>query len=104
MINLLCVKDLSSTHLNKSSAGTGGGGYRAPGGPMTSPPVYRTHGGDLSPKSFTPTSPTIKRFPSSPAGGSEKHLDPELLVNKTPSDLPDGIDPSQREVGVEKQI
>ncbi|KAM6900471.1 villin-1 [Xenentodon cancila] len=85
--------DLSNFNLNKSAAGTGGGGYRAPGGPMTSSPVYRTHGGDLSPRSSNPT----QRTPASSSGGSGMNLDPELLVNKTPSELPEGVDPSRRE-------
>ncbi|XP_049912534.1 villin-1 isoform X2 [Epinephelus moara] len=112
--------DLSNTNLNKSPAGTGVGGYRAPGGPMSSPPVYRLHGGDLSPRPTTPTSPSTQRAlssgsmtlspsssytPSSPAGGtmspsaggSGMYVDPELLINKSPSELPQGVDPSQRE-------
>uniref|UniRef100_A0A8C4HGY9 Villin-like n=1 Tax=Dicentrarchus labrax TaxID=13489 RepID=A0A8C4HGY9_DICLA len=31
------------------------------------------------------------------AGGSGMYLDPELLINKSPSELPQGVDPSQRE-------
>ncbi|XP_033494509.1 villin-1 isoform X1 [Epinephelus lanceolatus] len=112
--------DLNNTNLNKSPAGSGVGGYRAPGGPMSSPPVYRLHGGDLSPRPTTPTSPSTQRAlssgsmtlspsssytPSSPAGGtmspsaggSGMYLDPELLINKSPSELPQGVDPSQRE-------
>uniref|UniRef100_A0A8C9YW09 Villin like n=1 Tax=Sander lucioperca TaxID=283035 RepID=A0A8C9YW09_SANLU len=90
--------------------------------PTSSPPVYRFHGGDLSPRPSTPTSPSTQRAqssasmtqspsssytPSSPAGGtvspsaggSGMYLDPELLINKSPSELPQGVDPSQREVG-----
>ncbi|TDG97328.1 hypothetical protein EPR50_G00224870 [Perca flavescens] len=112
--------DLNNTDLNKSPVGVSGGGNRAPGGPTSSPPVYRFHGGDLSPRPSTPTSPSTQRAqssasmtqspsssytPSSPAGGtvspsaggSGMYLDPELLVNKSPSDLPQGVDPSQRE-------
>uniref|UniRef100_A0A8C9YTE3 Villin like n=1 Tax=Sander lucioperca TaxID=283035 RepID=A0A8C9YTE3_SANLU len=88
--------------------------------PTSSPPVYRFHGGDLSPRPSTPTSPSTQRAqssasmtqspsssytPSSPAGGtvspsaggSGMYLDPELLINKSPSELPQGVDPSQRE-------
>ncbi|KAM9337040.1 villin-1 [Symphorus nematophorus] len=106
--------------LNKSPGGISGGGYRAPGGPMSSPPAYRVHGGDLSPRPSTPTSPSTPRGQSSvsmnlspsssyigsspargsvspSAGGSGRYLDPELLVNKSPSELPQGVDPSQRE-------
>ncbi|XP_042365970.1 villin-1 isoform X2 [Plectropomus leopardus] len=108
--------DLNNTSLSKSPAGIGGGGYQAPGGPMSSPPVYRFHGGDLSPRPSTPTSPSTQRTsmtvspsssftPSSSAGGtvspsaggSGMYLDPELLINKSPSELPQGVDPSQRE-------
>ncbi|KAK9527712.1 hypothetical protein VZT92_014250 [Zoarces viviparus] len=112
--------DLNSSNLNKSPVGGSGGGYRAPGGPTSSPPVYRFHGGDLSPRPSTPTSPSTQRAqtsvsmtlspspsfrPSSPgggtvspsAGGSGMYLDPELIVNKSPSELPQGVDPGQRE-------
>lgn len=91
---------------------------------MSSPPVYRVHGRDLSPKPSTPTSPSTQRAQSSvsvdqspssgfspsssaggtvspSAGGSGMFLDPELLVNKSPSELPQGVDPGQREVGAE---
>ncbi|KAM7390420.1 hypothetical protein PAMA_008538 [Pampus argenteus] len=87
--------DLNNANLNKSPDETDGGGYTAPGGPMTSPPVYRVHGGDLS-SSFTPSSPAGGTV-SPPAGGSEMYLNPELLINKSPSDLPQGVDPSQKE-------
>ncbi|XP_070708675.1 villin-1 isoform X1 [Pempheris klunzingeri] len=112
--------DLKNSNLNKSAVGNSGGGYRAPGGPMGSPPVYRLHGGDLSPRPSTPTSPSPQRAqssvstnlspsssftPSSPAGdnvspsagGSEMYLDPEILINKSPSELPQGVDPCRRE-------
>ncbi|XP_071341213.1 villin-1 isoform X2 [Trachinotus anak] len=112
--------DLNNTNLSKSPTVMDGGGYRAPGGPVTSPPLYRVHGGDLSPRPSTPTSPSIQRVwppasmtlspsgsltPSSPAGGtvspsaggSGMYLDPELLINKSPSELPQGVEPSQRE-------
>lgn len=35
------------------------------------------------------------------AGGSGKYLDPQLLINKSPSELPQGVDPTQKEVGAE---
>lgn len=65
---------------------------------MSSPPPYRTQGLDFSPKS--PTSPKAKfpPFPTSVGGG--RYLDPELLVNKEASELPEGVDPSQREVSI----
>ncbi|XP_053268034.1 villin-1 isoform X1 [Pleuronectes platessa] len=104
--------DLKNSSLNKSPVS--GGGYRAPGGPVSSPPPYRIHGGDLSPRPSTPTSPSIQRgqSPSSgfspslsrvggtvspSAGGSGTYLDPDLLLNKSASELPQGVDPSQRE-------
>ncbi|XP_071754784.2 advillin isoform X1 [Centroberyx gerrardi] len=141
--------DMNNTNLSKSPVGLGpgGGGYRAPGGPMTPPPVYKLHGGDRSPRSPRPSSPSspasqraqsslsmalspsfggppspssggtvspsfgVTRSPSpggtmspsaggtmSPsAGGSQLYLDPELLINKAPSELPQGVDPSQKE-------
>ncbi|KAM9839452.1 villin-1 [Aulostomus maculatus] len=93
--------DLNNTHVKG-----GLGGYRAPGGPVSSPPVYRGHGGDLSPRPSSPTSPSTQRAqsspsyaPSSPAGvgGAGMYLDPELLINKPHDELPQGVDPSQRE-------
>ncbi|XP_059183227.1 villin-1 [Centropristis striata] len=112
--------DLNNSNLNRSPAGVSGGSYRAPGGPTSSPPVYRFHGGDQSPQPCVPTSPSTQGAqspgpmtlspsssftPSSPAGGtvsppaggSGTYFDPELLVNKSPSELPQGVDPSQRE-------
>ncbi|XP_060920960.1 advillin isoform X2 [Labrus mixtus] len=92
--------DLNNANLNKSPAGMSGGGYRAPGGPMSSPPVYGFQGSDLSPRSSTPSSPSSFRGgdTSSPsARGSGTYLKPELLINKSPSELPQGVDPSQRE-------
>ncbi|XP_072306986.1 villin-1 [Eucyclogobius newberryi] len=88
--------DLSVTNLNK---GPGEGGYRAPGGPVTSLPAYRVHGGDLS----SPTSPASHRSSStySPSftssGSGEFSVDPQLLINKSADELPPGVDPSLRE-------
>uniref|UniRef100_A0A4W6DCM1 Villin like n=1 Tax=Lates calcarifer TaxID=8187 RepID=A0A4W6DCM1_LATCA len=51
----------------------------------------------LSPSSsFTPSSPAGGTVSPS-AGGSGMYLDPQLLINKSPSELPQGVDPSQRE-------
>ncbi|XP_075994182.1 villin-1 [Genypterus blacodes] len=137
--------DLNKTNLKKSpvvtDGGGYGGGYGAPGGPVSSPPVYRIHGGDPSQK---PTSPPSQRPRSSvsttpspsfgvtlsprtsgvvspsaggsgspsaggsgspsaggsgspSAGGSGPFIDPQLLLHKTPSELPQGVDPSLRE-------
>lgn len=120
--HLSCMQDQTNTYLSKSPVGMNGGGYRAPGGPVTSPSLYRDHGGNLSPRPSTPTSPSTQRrqsslsstmspspslFPSSPAGGnvspsaggSGTFLNPELLIDKSPSELPHGVDPGQREVG-----
>ncbi|KAM3860692.1 advillin [Diretmus argenteus] len=112
--------DLNNTDLSKSP-GLGGGGYRAPGGPVSSPPIYRLHGGDPSPRPSSPSSPPNQRTQStlsvalsppadgtmspsaggtmspSVAGGSKPYLAPELLINKRPSELPQGVDAGQRE-------
>uniref|UniRef100_A0A8C3AQE4 Villin like n=1 Tax=Cyclopterus lumpus TaxID=8103 RepID=A0A8C3AQE4_CYCLU len=111
--------DLNNSNSNKRPVGVSG-----PGGPTSSPPVYQSHGGDLSPRPSTPSSPCTLRAqtsvsmnmspsssfsPSSPggdtvspsAGSSGMYLNPELIVNKSPSELPQGVDPSQREVGKE---
>ncbi|XP_034024827.1 villin-1 isoform X2 [Thalassophryne amazonica] len=84
-------RDMSNT--NMGPAGSGGGAYRAPGGPGSSLPVYRSHGG-------TPTSPSSHRVPpplSPSASGSGQYLDPELLINKQVDELPEGVDPSRKE-------
>ncbi|MEQ2202537.1 hypothetical protein XENOCAPTIV_005654 [Xenoophorus captivus] len=86
-------KDLSAGNLNKGLDMMDG--YTAPGGPVSSFPMYRTHGGALSPKSPTPTSPFKGTY--SPAGGSGMSVDPRLLINVPASDLPEGVDPGQRE-------
>ncbi|XP_026216998.1 villin-1 isoform X3 [Anabas testudineus] len=113
--------DLSNANLNNSPGGVSGGGYRAPGGPVSSFPFSKVQVADLSPRSSTPTSPSTPRSqpsasmtlsPSSSlnqsfvdggtmspsAGGSGMYLDPQLLLNKSPSELPQGVDPTQREV------
>uniref|UniRef100_UPI0037E90E1D villin-1 n=1 Tax=Semicossyphus pulcher TaxID=241346 RepID=UPI0037E90E1D len=90
--------DLNNADLNKSPVGMSGGGYRAPGGPMSSPPMYRFH--DLSPRPSTPSSPSSFRAggtESPSAGGSGTFLKPELLISKSPTELPKGVDPSQKE-------
>lgn len=102
------LQDLNNSNLNKH----GGSGDGAPGGPTSSPPVYRVHRGDLSPRSSPHTSPSTLNWPpfsASPSfpdgpvspftGGSGVYLDPYLLTNKSPSELPEGVDPSRREVG-----
>lgn len=92
-------------------------GYSAPGGPINYP-FYRVHSTELSPKPRSPISPSMLRSPTSPGRNSfgflpasptgspfspldmhEGHLDPKHLVNTAPDDLPDGVDPSRKEVG-----
>uniref|UniRef100_A0A3Q0SYB1 Villin like n=1 Tax=Amphilophus citrinellus TaxID=61819 RepID=A0A3Q0SYB1_AMPCI len=85
---LSCLQDLQNTKLNKTPVGGGGGGYRAPGGPVTSPPSSPTR-----PQSAMSSSSGSSSGPVN-AGG---YLDPELLVNKSPSELPEGVDPTQKE-------
>nr|XP_057916314.1 villin-1 [Doryrhamphus excisus] len=87
---------LNETQLDSGPVGTGGGGYRAPGGPMSPPPFYRSHFGDTSPHA---TSPTLRSpvSPSFKARGPGKCVDPELLINKDPSELPEGVDPCRKE-------
>ena len=112
---VLFLQDLENYHLSK----TAGSSYVAPGGPVSPlspvspPPFYRVH----SNISSTPTSPIspssnlsplVSKFsPSFSAGSpsyfttevSEVHMDPKLLVNMCASDLPQGVDPSRKEVG-----
>lgn len=83
---------LGNTNLNKSSDG---GGYRAPGGPVTS-----VRGVGPSHRSSTSSSPASHSSSSSysPSSGSgEGSLDPQLLINKPAGELPQGVDPGQRE-------
>ncbi|XP_033841413.1 villin-1 [Periophthalmus magnuspinnatus] len=88
--------DLSITNLNK---GPSEGGYRAPGGPVTSPQGNRLLGGNKS----SPTSPTSHRSSSTSSssftssGSGEFFVDPQLLINKPAEELPSGVDPSLRE-------
>ncbi|CAN9506309.1 unnamed protein product [Ophioblennius macclurei] len=96
---------LDTTDFNKSPVGMVGSSYGAPGGPSSSPTFYRVH--DLSPRSSLPNSPSPVRIqfkssssfsrPSSADDGVGMYLDPELLINKEVSELPPGVDPSQRE-------
>ncbi|KAM3593129.1 uncharacterized protein V6R79_006649 [Siganus canaliculatus] len=112
--------DLDNYSLAKNTVEVDSDGYRAPGSPvLISPPVYRVHT-DLSPRSITPTSPLAGRYQSptstsksptfkynksflssgdvSPsAGGSGNYLSPQLLVDKTPDELPQGVNPTQKE-------
>lgn len=109
------LQDLNNFNIHREAVS----GYSAPGGPINYP-FYRVHGNELSPKPSSPTSPSMLRtsstssrnsfnfLPSSPtsspsspfAAHREGHLDPKQLVNTAPSDLPDGIDPSRKEVSV----
>uniref|UniRef100_A0A669CKK8 Villin like n=1 Tax=Oreochromis niloticus TaxID=8128 RepID=A0A669CKK8_ORENI len=98
----------SNTKLNKTPVGGGGGGYRAPGGPLTSPPpnkAYFQDETDFFPRPSSPTRPQSGMSSSSASSlsssGAGKFLDPELLVNKTPDELPDGVDPTRKEVCVQ---
>uniref|UniRef100_A0A671X2T8 Villin like n=1 Tax=Sparus aurata TaxID=8175 RepID=A0A671X2T8_SPAAU len=52
---------------------------------------------NLSPSSRFNLTFTDGGIKSPSAGYSGKFLDPELLINKSPSELPQGVDPSQRE-------
>lgn len=114
------LQDLNNYNLNKDTLS----GYKAPGGPISSYPFYRIHGGDHSPKPSSPTSPSTLRspfspnrpsfgfVPISPTGGPVSpstgrygvYLDPQRLINKSPSDLPDGVDPTHKEVGAESRV
>ncbi|XP_055364192.1 villin-1, partial [Betta splendens] len=95
--------DLNSANLSNST-GMSGGGYRAPGGPVSPSPLSKVQVVDLSSNSSTPTSPSNKKgqsmapSPSTVDGGTGMYLNPQLLLNKSPSDLPQGVDPTKREV------
>uniref|UniRef100_A0A8C4HEX7 Villin-like n=1 Tax=Dicentrarchus labrax TaxID=13489 RepID=A0A8C4HEX7_DICLA len=75
------------------------------------PPTFTGWFSAWDPHKWTQTSVSMNLSPSSnfspsslaggtvspSAGGSGMYLDPELLINKSPSELPQGVDPSQRE-------
>uniref|UniRef100_I3JEN2 Villin like n=1 Tax=Oreochromis niloticus TaxID=8128 RepID=I3JEN2_ORENI len=56
---------------------------------------------DFFPRPSSPTRPQSGMSSSSASSlsssGAGKFLDPELLVNKTPDELPDGVDPTRKE-------
>ncbi|CAL9698043.1 unnamed protein product [Knipowitschia caucasica] len=79
--------DFSNTSLNKRPSD---GGYRAPGGPVTSHPAYKS-----SPTSPHRTSSTFSPFVAS--SDSRKTVDLHHLINKPAEELPSGVDPSLRE-------
>lgn len=95
----VCVKDLNNS--SQRPAVMVDSGYRAPGGPGSSVPTNKSHGGDLSHKPSTPTS-NKALLPS--GGGSGMGLDPKILINTPADELPEGVNPGQREVGLESQI
>ncbi|XP_015260382.1 PREDICTED: villin-1-like isoform X2 [Cyprinodon variegatus] len=93
--------EISAGNLMKGLDVTDNGGYSAPGGPTSPFPMYRTHGGVVSPTS--PKSPKSP-FPTShlkvsysSAGGSGIIVDPKHLINVPVDNLPEGVDPSHRE-------
>lgn len=119
------LQDLNNYSLHKEAVS----GYSAPGGPINYP-FYRVHNTELSPKPSSPTSPSILRSPGTPTRNSfgflpasptvspfsslaspfsplavhdEGHLDPKHLVNTASEDLPDGVDPSRKEVGARSE-
>ncbi|XP_061820679.1 villin-1 [Nerophis lumbriciformis] len=57
------------------------------GGPISPPAAFRDHLGSRSPPAADPTGPT----------GPRNCVDPELLIHKPASELPEGVDPSHRE-------
>lgn len=101
------LQDLQNTKLNKTPVGGGGGGYRAPGGPATSPPPNKAllpNETDFFPRPSSPTRPHSSSSGSSGPFIAGRFLDPELLVNKSPSELPEGVDPTQKEVCVSGRL
>lgn len=87
---------MNNTVLNRKTK-TGDGLSSAPGGPKTE--VFAQ-----SPKSQPPPSmsnPGPRETPSSKSQSSAI-LIPEQMINKSPSELPQGVDPNKREVGNEE--
>lgn len=99
-----CLQELSNTNFNRKVDS----GSPAPDSPSSFVPFYRVHGSNRSPRPISPESPrpqfTIPLNQTDgpmrlPAGGPRMNLEPHLLVNKAPDELPPGVDPCQREVG-----
>ncbi|MGH0157502.1 UNVERIFIED_CONTAM: hypothetical protein FKN15_041593 [Acipenser sinensis] len=87
--------DLNKTDLNRGKGGASkspASGYSAPGGPST-PLNTATKNKPHSVR----TDKTDGRSPAA-ASGRTTGYDPELLVNKTAEELPEGVDPSRKEV------
>lgn len=86
--------DLNKTDLNRGKGGASkspASGYSAPGGPST-PLNTATKNKPHSVR----TDKTDGRSPAA-ASGRTTGYDPELLVNKTAEELPEGVDPSRKE-------
>lgn len=86
--------DLNKTDLNRGKGGASkspASGYSAPGGPST-PLNTATKNKPHSVR----TDKTDGRSPAA-ANGRTTGYDPELLINKTAEELPEGVDPSRKE-------
>ncbi|MGH0139696.1 UNVERIFIED_CONTAM: hypothetical protein FKN15_042983 [Acipenser sinensis] len=86
--------DLNKTDLNRGKGGASkspASGYSAPGGPST-PLNTATKNKPHSVR----TDKTDGRSPAADSGRTTGY-DPELLVNKTAEELPEGVDPSRKE-------
>lgn len=86
--------DLNKTDLNRGKGGASkspASGYSAPGGPST-PLNTATKNKPHSVR----TDKTDGRSPAA-ANGKTTGYDPELLINKTAEELPEGVDPSRKE-------
>ncbi|XP_036376713.1 advillin [Megalops cyprinoides] len=83
--------NLNNADLNQKNGN--GGGYSAPGGPVSSKlrvsvASYKTNEGQLSNSN---AGATIS------SGGNNSCMAPEMLLNKTPEELPMGVDPGKKE-------
>ncbi|XP_056155160.1 advillin [Lampris incognitus] len=65
--------------------------------PSTGRPLSPLAGGAMSPSMGGSMSPSVGVPVSPSTGGSMRILAPELIVNKAPSELPQGVDPMQKE-------
>ncbi|KAK1171968.1 villin-1 [Acipenser oxyrinchus oxyrinchus] len=86
--------DLNKTDLNKGKGGASkspASGYSAPGGPSTPLDTVTKN----KPRSVR-TDKTDGRSPAAPNGRTTGY-DPELLINKTAEELPEGVDSSRKE-------
>ena len=89
------VQNLKNVDLSLQNRG--GGAYSAPGGPIAS--TLNVSGpGDNKTQAEQPSSVASPAKVIASPGDSAASMSPQLLLNRTPDELPEGGDPSKQEV------